>query len=62
MLDENGRTDYKYCVLMEDASRLAYIFILCSMLLLVLLIVKDSLEKTPFTRKNIRIVKAISIL
>jgi hypothetical protein len=62
MLNENGRTDYKYCVLMEDASRLAYIFILCSMLLLVLLIVKDSLEKTPFTRKNIRIVKAISIL
>jgi TRAP-type C4-dicarboxylate transport system permease small subunit len=47
---------------MEDASRLAYIIILCSMLLLVLLIVKDSLEKTPFTRKNINIVKAISIL
>lgn len=62
MIDENGQTDYKYCVLMEDASRLAYIIILCSMLLLVLLIVKDSLEKTPFTRKNIRIVKAISIL
>ena len=62
LLDENGYTDYKYCVLMEDASRLCYITILCIMLYLVLLIAKDSLEKTPFTRKNIRMVKAIAIL
>jgi len=62
LLDENGHTDYKYCVLMEDASRLCYITILCIMLYLVLLIAKDSLEKTPFTRRNIRMVKAIAIL
>ena len=62
LLDENGHTDYKYCVLMEDASRFCYITILCIMLCPVLLTAKDSLEKTPFTRKNIRMVKATAVL
>ena len=62
LTDESGNTDYKYCTLIEDASRLTYTFILSAMIYIILMIAKDSMEGTPFNRKNIRLVKVISIL
>lgn len=62
LTDENGNTDYRYCALIEDASRLTYTLILCAMLYLVIMIARNSLGTSPFTRENIKLVKAISIL
>jgi len=62
MLDENGNTDYKYCTLMDYASRFTYMLILSAMLYLVLIIAKNTLDNSPFNRENIKIVKAISIM
>ena len=62
LTDENGNTDCRYCTLIEDASRLTYTLILCAMLYLVIMIARNSLGSRPFTRENIRLIKAISIL
>lgn len=62
LTDDNGSTDYKYCTLIEDASRLTYTLILAGMLLIVVLIARDSMDSTPFTRSNINRVKVISVL
>ena len=62
LVDDAGNTDYKYCTLIEDASILTYTLILSGMLLIVIFIAKDSMNATPFTRKNINRVKAISVL
>ncbi len=62
LLDENGNTDYKYCRLMDDASRFTYFLILSVMIYIVLIIAKETLESTPFTRNNIRLVKVIAVL
>lgn len=60
--DEAGNTDYRYCVLMEDATRLTYVLIFAAMMLCVLGIARESVETTPFTAHNIKLVKVISIL
>lgn len=62
LTDDNGNTDYKYCTLIEEASRLTYTLILSGMLLIVIFIARDSMNATPFTMKNINRVKAISLL
>jgi len=62
LTDDDGNTDYKYCTLIEDASRLTYTLILTGMLLIVILIARDSMDSTPFTKSNINRVKAISLL
>ncbi len=62
LVDESGSTDYKYCRLMEDVSKFTYFLILSVMLYIVLLIAKDALESTPFTRDNIKSVKVIAVL
>ena len=62
LVDQNGKTDYKYCLLMDDASRFTYFIILSAMIYIVLIIAKEALETTPFTRKNIRLVKVIALL
>jgi hypothetical protein len=62
LLDETGNTDYKYCVLVQDASNLTYILIICSMFFFVIKIANNSMGSTPFTRENIKLVKVISIL
>ena len=60
--DDNGNTDYKYCTLIEDAARLTYTLILSAMLLIVVIIARDSAESTPFTQQNINRVKKIALL
>ena len=62
MLDEDGNTDYKYCALMEQASRFTYILVLSVMLYLVLLIAKNTLDDAPFIRENIKLVKVIALM
>ena len=62
LTDDNGNPDYKYCTLIEDASRLTYTVILCAMLFVVIVIAKKSVDSTPFTKENINRVKLISLL
>ena len=62
LIDNNGNTDYKYCTLIEDAARLTYTVILSAMLLIVVIIARDSAESTPFTQQNINRVKKIALL
>ena len=62
LTDDNGNTDYKYCTLIEDASRLTYTVILSAMLLIVVIIAKESAKSTPFTQENINRVKRIALL
>ena len=60
--DDNGNTDYKYCTLINDASNLTYTIILCAMFFIVISIAENSYNGTPFTKKNIDLVKVISLL
>ena len=60
--DEDGNTDYKYCYLMHCVDHFMYTLFVCAMLYLVLVIYKNSVFATPFTRENIKLVKAISLL
>ncbi|MBO4679165.1 MAG: DUF2975 domain-containing protein [Lachnospiraceae bacterium] len=62
LVDEAGNTDYRYCVLMEDATRLTYVLIFSAMMFCVLGIARESVETTPFTAHNIKLVKVISLL
>ena len=62
LTDDTGNTDYKYCTIIEDASRLTYTVILAAMLLIVIFIAKDSMTSTPFTQTNINRVKCIALL
>lgn len=61
-VDSNGNTDYKYCALTEDANNLTCTLLLMAMITLIILIAKDSFEKTPFTHANVNRIKAIAIL
>ncbi|MCR4791804.1 MAG: DUF2975 domain-containing protein [Lachnospiraceae bacterium] len=58
--DENGNTDYKYCQLIEDASRLTYTLILSAMLYIVVIIARNSIGSTPFTTENSRLIRVIA--
>jgi hypothetical protein len=58
--DSNGNTDYKYCRLIDDASRLTYTLILAAMMFIVTLIADSAINSTPFTKKNIDRVKMIA--
>ena len=60
--DDNGNTDYKYCTLIKDASNLTYTIILCAMFFIVIRIAENAYTGTPFTKKNIDLVKVISLL
>lgn len=61
-VDNNGKTDYKYCALTEDVNAHTSTLLLTAMMILVILIAKDSADKTPFTQTNVKRIKAISIL
>ncbi len=61
-VDDNGNTDYKYCALIEDAHALISTLLLAAMIVLGVLIVRESSDKTPFTKSNVNRIKAISIL
>lgn len=62
LLDSEGHTDFKYCKLMDDAGELAYITILCAMIIFVIRIVMSTAKSTPFTRANVNCIRIISLL
>ena len=61
-IDPSGNTDYKYCALTEDANALTSTLLLTAMMVLVVFIAKESVEKTPFTHANVKRIKTIAIL
>lgn len=62
LLDENGNTDYWYCLLIQDVRNLSYAIILCIMLIVVFVIVNDTVGGTPFTHQNANRIRLIGIL
>lgn len=62
LLDSSGNTDFKYCAFIYESRNLAHSAILTAMLVLVLLIVDNSKNHTPFTRKNAKRIKVIGYL
>ncbi|MCR4839942.1 MAG: DUF2975 domain-containing protein [Lachnospiraceae bacterium] len=61
-VDENGKTDYKYCALIENANSLTSTLLLAIMFVIVVFIVKDSISSTPFTKKNVNRIRLLSAL
>ena len=62
LLDSEGNTDFRYCALTEDAGSLAYAAILGAMLMLIVSIIESTQRGTPFTKANVRRIRAISLL
>lgn len=60
-VDENGKTDYKFCYLSEQAKELCYCIIMIAMVLTVISIAKNSRE-TPFTPQNTVRIRLIGAL
>ena len=65
LLDENGKPDIRYCVLMKEARNLASSIILGTMMIIVILIllnIGSSSAGTPFTRRTARRIRIIGWL
>ena len=62
LLDENGDTDIRYCLLIEDVRNLCYVIILSIMMIVVIIIVNDTIAGSPFTRKNVKRIRWIGVL
>ncbi len=62
LLDSEGNTDFRYCALTEDVGSLVYATILGAMLMLVVKIIESTQRGTPFTKDNVRRIRAISLL
>lgn len=62
LLDENGNTDIRYCLLIQDAKNLCYVVILSAMLIVVIFIVNDTIEGAPFTHQNAKRIRLIGAL
>jgi hypothetical protein len=62
LLDSNGKTDYKYCALIEQAKSLSSAIILSIMIFLIFNIAYSSMGSTPFTHKNTKRIRTIGIL
>lgn len=62
LLDSEGHTDFRYCMLIDDASNLSYAVILGAMLMLVIKIIDSTQRGTPFTKDNVKRIRAISLL
>jgi len=62
LLDENGNTDIKYCLLIQDVRNLSYVIILSAMLFVVIVIVENSVGGSPFTRQNAKRIRLIGVL
>lgn len=61
--DENGNTDLKYCLLMDEASTLSSVFLIGLMIYIVSRIAAEISEgSSPFTRRNVRYIRIIGIL
>ena len=62
LLDENGNMDVWYCLMIQDVRNLCYVVILSVMLIVVIIIVNDTIEGSPFNRKNVRRIRLIGAL
>ncbi len=62
LLDSEGRTDFRYCTLIENTGELTYALILGVMLMLVIRIIESTQRGTPFTKANVKRIRAISLL
>jgi len=62
LLDSEGNTDFRYCTLIDDAGNLSYAVILGVMLMLVIKIIDSTQRGTPFTKVNVKCIRAISLL
>lgn len=62
LLDDNGNTDYQYCLLIQDVRNLCYVVILSAMLIIVMIIVNSTIDGSPFTRQNAKRTRLIGIL
>ena len=62
LLDKIGRTDIRYCVLIEEAKALTYSVLLGAMLIIAIVIAASSIDGTPFTRKNANRIRWIGVL
>ena len=62
LLDENGNTDLRYCVLMEESSKLAYSGILCAMMIVIIQLIRNATTGSPFTHKNVNRIRLIGAL
>ncbi len=62
LLDENGKTDVRFCVLMEEAKRLTYSIILGAMMFVVMMIVISTGQGSPFTHENAKRIRLIGAL
>lgn len=62
LLDSEGNTDFRYCMLIDNAADLSYAVILGAMLMLVIKIIDRTAAGTPFTKANVKRIRAISLL
>jgi len=62
LLDSEGSTDFRYCTIIDDAGSLSYAVILGVMLMLVIKIIDSTQRGTPFTKANVKRIRAISLL
>ena len=62
LLDSDGNTDYRYCLLIEDAKNLSYVIILSLMMVVVIVIVNDTIGGSPFTHQNANRIRLIGAL
>ena len=62
LLDSEGNTDFRYCTLIENTGDLTYAVILGAMLMLVIKIIDSTQRGTPFTKANVKRIRAISLL
>ena len=62
LLDSEGNTDFRHCLLTEEAGSLAYAVILGAMLMLIVMVIESTQRGTPFIRSNVRRIRIISLL
>jgi len=61
--DENGNTDLKYCLLMDEASTLSSVLLIGLMIFIVSRMAAEISEgSTPFTHRNVRFIRIIGTL
>ena len=60
-VDENGKTDYRYCYIIERTEEFVKAILIIMMAFVVIRIAKDS-EDTPFTHKNANRIRIIGAL
>ncbi|MBE5861917.1 MAG: DUF2975 domain-containing protein [Lachnospiraceae bacterium] len=62
LLDENGNQDIWYCLMIQDVRNLCYMVILSIMLIIVIIIVNDTIDGSPFNRPNVKRIRLIGAL